>query len=269
MTRLLFFFSVLLLFSCSNNSTSEKPIQVEVDYVGIIKNINDRLHIAFGNETVIRKTDDNAYKFALKNGDDLEFYFELGYDSEGWPMAGDVYYFYKKQLIGYAYIYCDGCIGQDISNRLKSLPIKKFKSEDDLNNQDVIWALKEPNNQLNNKATDILNKNLDITSDEKKENSNSYGEIRGRLIGGYVRMVERELGEPQYREIATKFIERRYNMQLSMGLFDMCLGYQVYGYSNYFGDGEDLLVILDNDDKVTNVFPESYVEDVKDICCCK
>jgi hypothetical protein len=96
----------------------------------------------------------------------------------------------------------------------------------------------------------------------------SYGEIRGRLIGGNSLMVERELGEPAYKTDATSFIEDKYSMSLPIGLYDLCLSYQVYLYESYFGESQHLLVILSNDGKVTNVMPEADVQDVKDICCC-
>lgn len=108
----------------------------------------------------------------------------------------------------------------------------------------------------------------DNEKEEMSNSSNSYGEIRGRLIGGNSNMVERELGEPTFKSSATNFIKDTYNMSLPIGLFDLCLEYKVYYYENYFGESQHLLVILSKNGKVTNVMPEADVQDVKDICCC-
>lgn len=114
-------------------------------------------------------------------------------------------------------------------------------------------------------------KNISVADAEIEDSESetlSYGEIRGRLIGGNRLMVERELGEPAYKTDATSFIEDKYSMSLPIGLYDLCLSYQVYLYESYFGESQHLLVILSNDGKVTNVMPEADVQDVKDICCC-
>jgi len=108
----------------------------------------------------------------------------------------------------------------------------------------------------------------DNKKEEMSNSSNSYGEIRGRLIGGNINMVERELGEPTFKSSATNFIKDTYNKSLPIGLFDLCLDYKVYYYENYFGESQHLLVILSKNGKVTNVMPEADVQDVKDICCC-
>lgn len=100
------------------------------------------------------------------------------------------------------------------------------------------------------------------------ENFNSYGEIRGRIIGGNLRMLKRELGNPSYTDIGTTFIENTFNSSLPIGLFDLCLNYEVYVYEGYFGSGQNLLVIVSNG-KVTNVLPQDDVQDVRDVCCCK
>lgn len=112
----------------------------------------------------------------------------------------------------------------------------------------------------------------ELKENELKETvnqSNSYGEIRGRLIGGNSAMVKRELGEPLFVSVASSFIEENYNMRLSIGLYDTCLGYKVYYYADYFGESGHLLVVLSQFGKVTNVIPESAVENVNDICCCE
>jgi len=119
---------------------------------------------------------------------------------------------------------------------------------------------------FNSEFKDMTVANTEIENSETE--SLSYGEIRGRLIGGNRLMVERELGEPAYKTVATSFIEDKYNMSLPIGLYDLCLSYQVYLYESYFGESQHLLVILSNDGKITNVMPESDVQDVKDICCC-
>lgn len=112
---------------------------------------------------------------------------------------------------------------------------------------------------------------LNNNENEEMPNSNSsssYGEIRGRIIGGNIRILENEIGSPTYSDVATIFIENTFGTSLPLGLFDLCLTYEVYVYENYFGDGQNLLVTI-SDGKVTNVIPQNDVKDVKDICCCK
>ncbi len=253
----------LLLFSCSNNQNGV-TVNNNINYIDVIKGINERFNVAIGNETIIEKDVNQCYTYTLKDGESLECFYELGYDSEGWPMAGDVYYFHEKKLIGYAYVTCDGCTGQDVSNKLKSLPIKKHKSEADLTSWDIIWVIKEPTPELKKKSSEILES---LESNSNNDTPPSYGEIRGRIIGGNLRMLKRELGNPSYTDIATKFIENTFDSSLPIGLFDLCLNYEVYVYENYFGDGQNLLVTVSNG-KITNVLPQNDVQDVKDICCC-
>lgn len=266
MRHLLLFTIALVVFGCNqSNDTSEsqQPITEETtDNTELIKEINNRLHEAFANEAVSRQTNDQSYIFSLKRGSELEFYFELGYDSEGWPMEGGVYYFNNNKLIGYGYIHCDGCIGQDISSRLKSLQIKQYKTAEDLKEWDVIWSVSNLDDELRKKESQIL------SSSNKSESNLSYGEIRGRIIGGNLRMLKRELGNPSYTDAATTFIENTLNSSLPIGLFDLCLNYEVYVYEGYLGNGQNLLVIVSNG-KVTNVLPQDDVQDVRDVCCCK
>jgi hypothetical protein len=110
-----------------------------------------------------------------------------------------------------------------------------------------------------------------IESNSQNENDNyksdSFGEIRGRIIGGNLRMLKNELGSPTYTDLATNFIKNIYNTNLSIGLFDLCLNYEVYVYESYLEYDSNLLVIV-SDGKVTNVIPQNEVQDVKDICCC-
>jgi hypothetical protein len=175
MRYLLLFILSIALYACNqvNESTSgqQQPGSGESkDNTELIKSINGRLHSALGNETVTRITEDHAYIFTLNDdNEELEFYFELGYDSEGWPMEGNVYYFNESKLIGYGYIHCDGCVGQDISSRLKSLEIKQFKSDDDLKEWDVIWSIAEPSSKLKSESSKILKKKLNTTQVEEKK----------------------------------------------------------------------------------------------------
>lgn len=182
MSRLLFFLLTIVLFACnqSNNTVLSDQLSSEEvkDNSQLIKEINDRLHVALGNETVTRITEDHAYIFALNNDkEELEFYFELGYDSEGWPMEGDVYYFNDNKLIGYAYIHCDGCVGQDISSRLQSMKIKNHKTDDDLKEWDVIWSISEPSSKLISESSKILKKNLNATQVEGEEDGVSISTL--------------------------------------------------------------------------------------------
>jgi hypothetical protein len=174
--------TLIVLASCnqSNNTVLSDQLSSEEvkDNSQLIKEINDRLHVALGNETVTRITEDHAYIFALNNDkEELEFYFELGYDSEGWPMEGDVYYFNDNKLIGYAYIHCDGCVGQDISSRLQSMKIKNHKTDDDLKEWDVIWSISEPSSKLISESSKILKKNLNITQVEEEEDGVSISTL--------------------------------------------------------------------------------------------
>jgi hypothetical protein len=264
MTRLVLLYALtLLLFSCTSNQNGNTD-NSNINYNGVIKGVNERFQVAVSNNTIVKKDINHSYTYISKDGENLECLYELGYDSEGWPMAGDVYYFHEKKLIGYAYVTCDGCSGQDVAIKLKSLPIKNYKSETDLEDWDVIWLIDEPTPKLKQKSLEIL-ESLESNSDN--DAPPSYGEIRGRIIGGNLRMLENELGSPSYTEIATKFIKNTYNKSLPIGLFDLCLNYEVYVYENYLGDGKNLLVIVSNR-KVTNVIPQNEVQDVKDICCC-
>ncbi len=175
MRYLLLFTLSIALYACNQanepSSGQQQPGSGESNNnTELIKAINVRLHSALGNETVTRITEDHAYIFALKNdNEELEFYFELGYDSEGWPMEGRVYYFNENKLIGYGYVHCDGCVGQDISSRLKSLEIKQYKSDDDLNEWDVIWSIAEPSSKLKSESSKILKKKLNAVQLEDEE----------------------------------------------------------------------------------------------------
>jgi hypothetical protein len=267
MIRLILFVSTLILFSCTNSKDATNENN-NINYKDIIKSINERFQVSVNNKTIVQKDVNHSYTYILKDGENLECLYELGYDSEGWPMVGDVYYFHEKKLIGYAYVTCDGCSDEDVANKLKSLPIKNYKSETNsetnLEDWDVIWLIDEPTPKLKQKTAEIL-ESLESNSDN--DAPPSYGEIRGRIIGGNLRMLKNELGSPSYTEIATKFIKNAYNNSLPIGLFDLCLNYEVYVYENYLGDGANLLVIV-SDSKVTNVIPQNEVQDVKDICCC-
>lgn len=261
------FVVLLIAYSCSNNETI-KTEDKKIDYISSIKGINERLHQGIGDKSIESKDINHSYTFISKNGESLECYYELGYDSEGWPMAGNVYYFKEKQLIGYGYVPCDGCIGQDVSNKLMSLPIKHYQSEKDLKDWDVIWIIEKPNQELNAKTTEILKTFNSSQTNSANGESKSYGELRGRIIGGNLRMLERELGKPSYSDIAPEFIENNFQMKLPIGLFDKCLSYEVYVYENYLGDGQNILVIIDQNKKVSNVVLQNEVQDVEDICCC-
>jgi hypothetical protein len=261
--RLILFVSTLILFSCTNSKDATKENN-NINYKDIIIGINERFQVAISNSTFVKKDVNHSYTYISNDSEDLECFYELGCDSEGWPMTGEVYYFHEKKLIGYAYVTCDGCSDKDVANKLKSLPIKNYKSKTDLEDWDVIWLIDEPTSELKQKSAEIL-ESLESNSDN--DVPPSYGEIRGRIIGGNLRMLKNELGSPSYTEIATKFIKNTYNSSLPIGLFDLCLNYEVYVYENYLGDGENLLVIVSNR-KVTNVIPQNEVQDMQDICCC-
>ena len=111
--------------------------------------------------------------------------------------------------------------------------------------------------------------NDEYENDEYESETVSFGEIRGRIIGGNLRMVERELGSAAYNENGANFIKNSFNMTLPMGLFDHCLGFRVYVYESYLDDGQNLLVIINEEGKVSNVLSQIDIEDVREICCCE
>jgi hypothetical protein len=210
--RLILFVSTLILFSCTNNKDATNENN-NINYNDIIKGINERFQVSINNKTIVQKDINHSYTYISKDGENLECLYQLGYDSEGWPMAGDVYYFHEKKLIGYAYVACDGCSGQDVANKLKSLPIKNYKSETDLEDWDVIWLIEEPTSELKQKSEEILES---LESNSYDDAPPSYGEIRGRIIGGNLRMLKNELGSPTYTDLATNFIKNIYNTNLSI-----------------------------------------------------
>ena len=145
----------------------------------------------------------------------------------------------------------------------------------------ILMNLTNCENERNTKSTaipsgadtsDLRGKDSEKSIEEDNEDSESeslsFGEIRGRLIGGNLRLLNRELGEPTYSMNATSFIEQNYGTSIPLGLYDYCLGFEVYCYENYFGESEHLLVCISEESIVTNVIQESEVQDIKDICCC-
>ncbi len=171
MRSLLNFTLCLVLFACTQSSKpgqqgqqGQQGSEETKDNTQLIKEINERLHVAMGNESVIQLAEEHGHIYALKNDDDeLEFYFEMGCDSEGWPMAGVAYYFYNEKVIGYGYIQCDGCIGEDVSSRLKSLVIKQYKKPEDLDEWGILWSISEPIAKLEKEGSKILKKNLEVS----------------------------------------------------------------------------------------------------------
>jgi hypothetical protein len=154
-------FAAMIFSGCGEPKTEESLIVDVRSYnIEIIKEINDKLNLAFENKTVVQKNGEDSYIFILKNGDEIDFCFELAHDSEGWPTEGEVYYFNHNKLIGYSKIRCDGCIGTDISNRLQDLKIKEYNSVEDFNEWEVIWSISSPIEKLNSKASKILNETL-------------------------------------------------------------------------------------------------------------
>jgi hypothetical protein len=128
----------------------------------IIKVINEKLHLAFDNKTIIQKNDGASYIFILKTENNVEFYLELRHDSEGWPTEGESFYFHQNKLVGHCNMHCDGCVGTDISTKLKSFQIKKYETSQNSNEWDVIWSISHPNDELNAKANKILGEALAI-----------------------------------------------------------------------------------------------------------
>lgn len=108
----------------------------------------------------------------------------------------------------------------------------------------------------------------DIESEIDQSGTLSYGELRGRLIGGNSRMLKKQLGEPAYRSVASSYFQDAFEMNLPIGLYDLCLNYEVYVYVDFFNFGENLVVVLSGE-KITNIIPETEITNVKDICCCE
>jgi hypothetical protein len=176
------------LISCNSKNTytdqqnSQQAGDSLVDHKKLIKEINGRVLEAFQNNTIIQVNDEHAYVYAFKKDDQLEFYYELGYDSEGWPMAGEIFYFNNDKLIGYAYMSCDGCLDKDIAKRLKELKIKECQSPDDVDGWDVIWSISEIRKDLKGKANKILQKNLDeMETLESNEESISISKLTDNI----------------------------------------------------------------------------------------